>query len=215
MVQHYPSDPFPFPVSAPGIFNWRLHLVAGLESAWISKPGLEPELRELETWLACDPGVCLTLISGFDFDEALALAESQLDILPHNFVSSGGTRIHHLIGGGVWEEDLEYGDWLGIQRQVMDVKTQSLPVAPVAVDYLEIQWTAPRPLVVLGSWSSEADLLILADMPVPIGDYEEVPVGLLRTEHQPFTGKVGRKGLLDLLRSRTIPGVPVWEHSLG
>lgn len=214
------SDPLAFPDTSSDLFTLRLHLVAGLESAWLPKPRGEPGFCQLESWLAYHPEVCLTLVSALRFDEALALVESHLSVLPLHVVSSKGFVLHHLRDGNEWDVDPSYSEWLNLQQLAEESSLEPLSTAEntplcavgIAVEYLEIQWGAPRPLVVFGSVSSEHDLLALADIPVTFGDIpEDLSPSPTHPKHHPPTGNVGRKGLLDLLRSTAAPRVKSWK----
>ncbi len=185
----------------------RLHLMAGLETAWTAKPREQPGFRQLEQWLACHPEICLTLVSHVEPDLAQAWIDGHLDLMPHHLVCAGGQTLHHLQGSASWARDDAYTEWLEVQKQVRSHENEPLSPLVVALGFLEIHWRTPRPLAVFGSPAREFDLLALADIPVPTGGTPQELEPFSSRMPTPLGSGVGRKGLMERLRTASSAGM--------
>jgi hypothetical protein len=158
--------------------------------------------------LARHPAICLTLVARAEFETARDLIRHRLELSPQHLVSSGGRIIHHLREDGSWESDAAFTEWLDRQSIPRHMEEKPLAILPVAIEYLEIQWAAPRPLVVFASPISERDLLILADIPIPTGGAPAELAPFASRLPPAQEAKAGRRGLLELLGGMAFQGIP-------
>lgn len=171
-----------------------LHLVLDLEQVLESRV-LDPEdLQRLKNILRGFPGVMLTVHTDRPVDAARHLLK-QTRLLPDHLLSDSGTVVCHREEGGGLVQDPDYLEWLAFQG---NFRPRAGAAKAVGVEFLEIGWAAPRPLVVTGRADLDLSLLGLADLPLlrPGSSQQASPSSFLKT--RPFA--LTTPGLSETLR---------------
>jgi hypothetical protein len=160
-----------------GKLSHTIHLTVHLDRIWLHAAAHAPSMRRLEAFLNCFPGVDLTLFTARSLPSALEQLEQVSDILPKHWVTQDGAVMHHRTDSGTWIEDKNYAEALAcIQNQGEggfppddSVGSSSFSIGErqaIALGFLEAQWNAPRPLVVIGNPEEDLILLKIADYPL-------------------------------------------------
>lgn len=89
-----------------------VHLVSDLDGTWISDDHDPYGLRDLESFLAEQPGIILTLATGRTLSSALAVLSLTARVMPRHLVTDVGAVIHHQGEPGTWVEDASYARWV-------------------------------------------------------------------------------------------------------
>ena len=89
-----------------------VHLVSDLDGTWISDAHDPDGLRDLESFLAEQPGIVLTFATGRTLPSALAVLSLTARVMPRHLVTDVGAVIHHQGEAGTWVEDGDYARWV-------------------------------------------------------------------------------------------------------
>lgn len=140
-----------------------LHLVMNLDQILEAAEAGGEDLARLGNVQRSFGGFVLTICSDRSPDESLELLSLAHAQWPHHLLTDGGRTIHHLTRQGGMEPDQDYDEWLDSQGAA---RPHERGVAAAAMEYLEICWNTPRPLMVLGDLDRDYPLMGLADLPV-------------------------------------------------
>ncbi len=177
----------------------RLHLVIDADRYWLSASG--DDLHEVSGFLKGHPGIVLTLVTQAPaWETCLALTQRPW-VLPRHLIAEGGEEILHLTNGGEWNPDLEFKDWQRLLgNPQVDPAPGRLSHPAVALEYLECNCEAPRPLLVcLGSpeWKPVVGLADCAYLPASWAHMVNLPADTTFQTHPSL------KGFLQILQPST------------
>ena len=140
-----------------------LHLVLSLDRILEAAATGGEDLARLGNVRKSFAGLVLTIHSDRSPEEAMEMLSLAHVQWPQHLLANGGKSIHHLTRQGGMEPDPDYDEWLGFQGEI---RSHERGIVAAGVEYLEICWNTPRPLMALGDIDRDYPLLGLADLPV-------------------------------------------------
>lgn len=140
-----------------------LHLVLDLDLVLESVKRRDDGICRLENVRSCLPGVTLTLFSDRQGDLAMNLLSGAGLLPPEHLLANSGLVVLHRDAHSHMERDPDYREWLDFQYET---RTRPGSAKAIGMEYLEICWATPRPLMVVGRPGPDAPILGLADIPV-------------------------------------------------
>lgn len=154
--------------SIPGLLETNLHLVLGLDLILGNLGHGDDGIRRLENVRNCLPGVTVTFFTDLRASDAVELLSEASILPPDHLLAEVGMTLHHRSAAGDMEADPDYREWLDFQYET---KNRLGVAKAIGLEYLEMCWHSPRPLMVVGSPGSDLPILGLADIPV----FTEIP----------------------------------------
>lgn len=158
----------------------KLHIVANLDQTLLRTEAPARRLAAIADHLDDTPGIVLTLFTRHPFQRVRKILPDGLGGQPRHLVTDGGDSLFHQGLFGEWEWDSAFPDWLSFHRTLFrrgvagageppgSLTGQQVDPIAVALDFLEIFWEAPRPLVVFGDPSRDRLLLQVAEIRIPL-----------------------------------------------
>ena len=159
----------------------KLHIVANLDQTLLRSESPARRLAVLADHLDGSPGIVLTLFTRHLFQRVKKILPDGMGGQPRHLVADGGDSLFHQGLFGDWEWDGSFPDWVSFSRTLIrhdlagagglagSLAGQKVDSIAVALDFLEIFWEAPRPLVVFGDPSRDRLLLQVAEIRIPLG----------------------------------------------
>ena len=140
-----------------------LHLVLDLDQILEALALDQEDLRRLDNVLRGFPGIVFTVHSDLPSGRAIRLLETLNICRPEHLLADSGMEVCHRDAGGHLVQDPEYREWLGHRSRF---RPCGGAVRAISLEYLEIAWAAPRPLVATGRADRDLSLLGLAELPL-------------------------------------------------
>lgn len=171
-----------------------LHLVLRLDQVLEAATAGGEDLVRLGNIQKGFEGFVLTVCSDRSPQESMELLSLAHVRWPHHLLANGGRTVHHLTPQGGMESDPDYDEWLDFQG---GVRPHERGMVAAGLEYLEICWNTPRPLMVLGDLERDYPLMGLADLPVlECGSRESSP---LRAHLLARAFRARERGLRDVI----------------
>jgi predicted mannosyl-3-phosphoglycerate phosphatase (HAD superfamily) len=115
------------------LMKLSLHLVSDLDGTWLPPSGDSKALRELEAFVASEPGIVLTFATGRTLESALSALNGLAKVWPRHLVTDVGTTIYHHGGSGNWEKDASYARWVDARWDQVAAETLAPRLLPPGV----------------------------------------------------------------------------------
>lgn len=182
----------------------RLHLVIDADHYWL--PASPDELSGISEFLGNHPGIELTLVTKQPAWDACLALNACPGTLPRHIVAEDGQEILHLTLGAEWEPDLVFREWKGLLESPLGyMEPEPFMPQAAAIDFLECNWSSPRPLFVCLEREGMEPLLRMADgacLPRSWGNKVWIPADTV------FLFQPSLEGILQTLKSRMFPVPP-------
>lgn len=174
----------------------RLHLVLPLDLIQESHGLEEGGISRLENVRNCLPAVTVTFFTDLKVREAMRARALLGTLRPDHLLVEAGKGLLHRQPTGAMELDPDYQEWLDLLGE-----SGAAPGALQArgVEYLEMNWGTPRPLMVAGRPEVDAPVLGLADIPVLLEPNSSSGKPARRTCRAFHLGVQGLSGVVRLL----------------
>jgi hypothetical protein len=172
-----------------------LHLMLDLDQILEALALDQEDVRRLDNVLRGFPDIVFTIHSDLASGRAIRLLET-IDIRqPDHLLADSGMEVCHRDAGGHLVQDPDYREWLGHRSRFLPCGGA---VRAIGLEYLEIAWATPRPLVATGRADRDRSLLGLAELPLLRPGYLS-PATPLRIPQARFLA-LPAPGLSDTLR---------------